>query len=57
MDKALTAAIALSDLLHELENRGVDLTDEENQKWYDATCLIEEVRGENAKRKVTDGKA
>ncbi len=48
MNKALEAAIKLSDLLHGLEERGIDLTDEENEKWYEATILIEEARTENS---------
>lgn len=44
MTKALEAAIKLSDLLHSLEKRGIDLTEEENEKWEDGTNLIEDAR-------------
>ena len=41
---ALNAAITLSDILHALEKRGVELTDKEHRQWYGATCLIEKTR-------------
>lgn len=44
MSKTLEAALKLSDLLHGLEERGIDLTDGEEEKWSEATALIESAR-------------
>lgn len=42
--EAIAAAEAFSDILHEIEARGVELTPKEDRMWQHATAAVEELR-------------
>lgn len=44
MNHVLLELIKASDRIHELEEAGIELTDEEDQMWVELTELIEKYR-------------
>ena len=44
-NKILIAAENLSTILHELEEKGIELTEEQERQWSKATEMIQEARG------------
>ncbi len=44
MKKYLKVAYLLSDILHSLEKRGVQLNTKENRQWFRATVMIEKLK-------------
>lgn len=44
----LKAALNLSDILHELEDLGIELTESQDERWADATMVIQAAMGNDS---------